>query len=99
MKTIYKYDLPIGSHGCYIEHDIPDPACHWLDIGLDLEGKPVVWCEVDTDEDSIRWAIYCQWTGMSIAGPSEFGLYLGTMKFEYKVGLTLIYHFYAYPIS
>jgi hypothetical protein len=59
MKTIYKYPIEITD-----EQEIKPPQfAKPLHVGLDPQGQPCIWLEVDTENDPKTMRIYVIGTG------------------------------------
>jgi hypothetical protein len=59
MKTIYKYPIKITAEQ---EITMPDGA-NVIHAGLDLQGEPCVWAQVDTDAKPVPVSILVYGTG------------------------------------
>jgi len=61
MRTIHKYPLAIVD-----EQIITTQRSKWLHVGLDPQGTPCIWAEVDTRNESVRRSILIIGTGNPI---------------------------------
>ena len=66
MRTIHKYPLAIID-----EQIITSQLSKWLHVGLDSQGTPCIWAEVDTRNEKVRCLIRIVGTGNPIPNGSE----------------------------
>lgn len=87
MKNyIYKYELPTQPFAFILSLPL---GYKFLQAGLDPEGRPCLWAEVDPELPPVPTRGYLVWTGHA---PPDDMIYHGS----YSVG-PLMYHLYLEP--
>lgn len=89
MRTIFKY--PIQGHTFALQIPrLAKPLCVQTQ-----GGKPMLWCEVVTENEKVPRSVYVFGTGHQI--PATFqGKYVGTFQTDSALGL-LVFHVYLGP--
>lgn len=72
MKTIYKYPIQIDK-----EHEILTvEGAEIIHIGLDPNGKPCIWCEVEIINKPEKWEIAVIGTGHTVPDGKHVGSFV-----------------------
>ena len=89
MPRIYKYELQIED-SFWVEMPLgAKPVFVGVQVGASMDGKPMLWAEIDTKHEKREYLFHCVGTGHAAPYLSK---YVGTVQIgEY------VWHFYTYP--